>query len=125
MNQESASRLRDEHPLLYANTLAFDCEDGWFGLLQRLSDKVEAINQKEETPIVAVQVKEKFGGLRFYVNGHHAEAARAISDAEAESYTVCETCGSKGSLRKVGWWKTLCDDCCATREAATFHPTFT
>ncbi len=115
MNQESTSKLRDEHPLLYANMLAFDCEDGWLGLLQELSDKVEAINQKEETPIVAVQVKEKFGGLRFYVSQHDVEAARAISDAQAKSYAVCETCGSAGSLRKEGWWKTLCDDCCNNR----------
>lgn len=66
-------------------------------------------NLVENIP-VATQVKEKFGGLRFYVaNGtekHHA----LIHVIEKLSYRVCEECGSmEGTmLYPIGWHRTLC-----------------
>jgi hypothetical protein len=58
---------------------------------------------------VAVQVKEKFGGLRFYVqaatNTHHSY----ISFAESMSYRTCEECGNPGKTYTDGWHMTLCD----------------
>ncbi len=56
------------------------------------------------------QVKEKFGGLCFYVGTSSPEILDRISQATRESYTICEVTGSPGKLRKdIGWWKTLCD----------------
>ena len=58
------------------------------------------------------QVKEKFGGLRFYVGGTTDMFHNLIDDMENASYTICETCGNSGSLRtERSWVKTLCDDC--------------
>jgi len=44
------------------------CEDGWFDLLYDMCYKVDSLikNQSREIKVVAKQVKEKFGGLRFY-----------------------------------------------------------
>jgi len=42
----------------------FSCGDGWFSILTELSEKIDAIDKKNV--VVADQVKEKFGGLRFY-----------------------------------------------------------
>lgn len=59
------------------------------------------------------QVKEKFGGLRFYVSCcPSSEVFGAINMTEALSYWTCEVCGNKGSRRRNGnWLKTLCDEC--------------
>lgn len=68
---------------------------------------------------VAVQVKEKFGTLRFYVRGvrSRSEAVRHyIEFAEYISSRTCEVCGAPGELRKGGWWRTLGDEH-ATKEA--------
>jgi len=60
----------------------------------------------------AVQVKEKFGGLRFYVHNAGDEIHGMISMAEQMSFKICEKCGKPGSLHKRGGWlKTLCTKC--------------
>jgi hypothetical protein len=56
-----------------------------------------------------VQVKEKFGALRFYINTGSDEIFKKIHSYENQSYEICETCGEKGELRLVGWYKTLCN----------------
>lgn len=87
----------------------FECGDGWFGLLDRLSAKLEAINQKGQFKIEASQVKEKFGSLRFYTNGAPDEADKLISKAEKESARTCERCGKRGKIMSnVGWYTCLC-----------------
>lgn len=42
----------------------FACGDGWFPLILDLSSKIKKIDEQDR--VVADQVKEKFGGLRFY-----------------------------------------------------------
>jgi hypothetical protein len=59
--------------------------------------------------ITASQVKEKFGGLRFYTNGYTDEVSAMISMAESMSYRTCEVCGSPGRSNSYGWISTLCD----------------
>ena len=55
-----------------------------------------------------LQVKEKYGGLRFYCS---PDLPR-ISEIENLSETVCEECGLPGSTRNIrGWFRTLCKRC--------------
>ena len=65
----------------------------------------------------AIQVKEKFGGLRFYVDGADNEVYGMITMAEAMSYVTCEQCGNPGSLHhRGGWLKTVCSKCAVKLE---------
>lgn len=64
-----------------------------------------------EAHTVATQVKEKYGGLRFYISGGSEEAYNAIEEAGDESYRTCEHCGEPGKCNERGWLATLCDDC--------------
>ena len=59
--------------------------------------------------ITASQVKEKFGGLRFYTNGYNEAVSAMISMAESMSYRTCEVCGNPGRSNNYGWISTLCD----------------
>jgi hypothetical protein len=59
--------------------------------------------------ITASQVKEKFGGLRFYINGYTDEVRGMIRMAESMSYRTCEVCGNPGRSNNHGWISTLCD----------------
>jgi len=62
--------------------------------------------------IVASQVKEKYGGLRFYVEGASHRQYAVISFAESLSYHICEKCGSTKNVGQTqGWITTLCEDC--------------
>ena len=58
---------------------------------------------------VAVQVKEKFGGLRFYVHAATDKHYDYISFAESMSYRTCEECGAPGKRYTDGWHRVLCD----------------
>lgn len=59
----------------------------------------------------AAQVKEKFGGLRFYMTSGDDEIYQAISEAETLSHYTCEECGNHGKKRDLAWIRTLCDNC--------------
>jgi hypothetical protein len=81
-----------------------DVGKGWASLLDKIYD-----NLRPETQVL--QVKEKFGGLRFYVGGATTEEFDVIDQAEEDSYTICEQCGKEGKLREdLGWILTLCDE---------------
>lgn len=42
------------------------CGDGWFSLLDEMCHKITTMTKKTDTEVIAHQVKEKFGSLRFY-----------------------------------------------------------
>lgn len=81
-------------------------------------DELElAIEQAiEDLPTIA-QIKEKFGGLRFYVSSTSDENHAIISFAEQMASRTCEVCGAPGTIRGGNWMKTLCDTHHAQREA--------
>lgn len=84
--------------------------DGWFGLLLEASVALEALDLR----IAAVQVKEKFGTLRFYIGGPDDRDERVnaiVRRAEERSCVECEDCGAAGERRGGGWIRTLCDNC--------------
>jgi hypothetical protein len=85
----------------------FEVGLGWFPLIKDLiTDLIELGWNKE-----VCQVKEKFGGLRFYINAATSEAHKRISQAEIESMSICEVTGKPGKLRTdIGWYRTLCDE---------------
>ena len=77
---------------------------GWHSLIDRLYDC------KPEDTIVT-QVKEKFGGLRFYVSGTTDEFMDEIESAEMRSERMCEVCGNGADIKNIhGWYKCLCDE---------------
>lgn len=64
----------------------------------------------EECPqVIAAQVKEKFGTLRFYYDGGDEYVSGLVSMAEWASANICETCGERGKLRGQTWLYTACD----------------
>lgn len=55
------------------------------------------------------QIKEKFGGLRFYYYGGDEQIHGMVRMAELWAGRTCEKCGNKGERRQGGWVRTLCD----------------
>ena len=79
-------------------------------ITQEQIDEAKAKLDEETLKVpVAVQVKEKFGGLRFYVQAATKEHYNYISFAESMSYRTCESCGAEGKTYTDGWHRTLCD----------------
>jgi hypothetical protein len=85
----------------------FDIDEGWYPLVKELI--VDLINLNWDKQVC--QVKEKFGGLRFYINGGSDDIFKRITKAENDSYEICEVTGKSGKLRTdLGWYVTLCDE---------------
>ena len=95
-----------------------ECEHGWDELLKPLFDYIEKFNKENPgNEIIISQVKEKFGGLRFYVDNSTPELDKMIEEACADSFNVCETCGSRENVGITGgsWYSTVCESCLIER----------
>ena len=107
--------LYEQHGLDMRNTCmcwGFEVGDGWFKLIDELSGKLtEWNNENPEEVVHATQVKEKFGYLHFYLDGHYEETSQMIREAEDKSEITCESCGEPGKMNKGGWLSVQCDKC--------------
>lgn len=136
MRQELDQILCEKYPEIFVNRYAdktttamfwgFSCGDGWFNIVERLCgiiqghiesnrDRIKWCKQTGQEPpeeipqVVATQVKEKYGTLRFYYDGGDEFIHGATYMAEAMSAKTCEVCGNPGHVRGGGWVRTLCD----------------
>lgn len=84
------------------------CGSGWYGIIKRLIEDLIELGWDKQI----CQIKEKFGGLRFYINSGNDAIWQRIALAEEESYNTCETCGTTEQIgRTRGWITTLCKPC--------------
>ena len=123
MKQELEKKLVEKYPKIFGqirstpqqSCMAFGIEtgDGWYWLLDNLCKGLQHnIDNNGQPQIVAAQVKEKFGGLRFYVNSATDEQYAIISFVEDLSYSICESCGSTENISQTeGYIRTLCSSC--------------
>lgn len=102
------------------------CGLGWkkliFGLVDELDKIWEGFQGKRGNRNWAIlQVKEKFGGLRFYVGypeydaedamARRERSSEAIRLAEEKSFKICERCGKPGTTTGQGYIATVCWKC--------------
>jgi len=105
--------IKSRCPRLYRKGIVFECGRGWSDIILDLSLQIEDILRKnhEESEMYAVQVKEKYGTLRFYMSSETDEIIDLISDTEALSSQTCESCGAPARMRGFRWVETKCDKC--------------
>ena len=123
MKPELQKQLVEKYPKIFGEVgstpqqscMAFgiECGDGWYWLIDQLCKELQFnIDKNGQAQIVAAQVKEKFGGLRFYIGSGSDEQFAAIHLAETMSYTICELCGTtEGVGQTEGWISSLCEKC--------------
>ena len=132
MKQELQEKLYKAYPSIFkqkdltcketAMCWGFACGDGWYTLIDELCGNIENRlrnvnrNKPKDDQLIceAVQVKEKFGGLRFYIYGGDDYISGLIDLAESLSHHICSECGNKSdhinNLAR-GWIYTLCTEC--------------
>lgn len=102
-------------------TASFEHKPGWIPTIVSLHRKILALVDD----YIIYQIKEKFGGLRFYAqpiildswspeNKYHITQIfnHLITSAETSSLNICEVCSKPGTLTVHNYWyKTRCDDC--------------
>jgi hypothetical protein len=100
-------KIIKDYPKLYSNLSYLEIPEGQCSLVYELSSKLEPFANEEH---YASQVKENFGGLRFYMDGFISKTEEKIIAAyEKKSYDVCIGCGWKGKMFKtLGVYCGLC-----------------
>ncbi len=58
-----------------------------------------------------IQIKEKYGSLRWYDAGNTAKGHEIIRKYETLSETICIRCGKPATRITTGWISPYCDDC--------------
>lgn len=61
--------------------------------------------------VIATQVKEKFGSLRFYYQGGDEYVSGVTNLMSAMSDTTCDNCGAIGAKGGKGWLSVKCAPC--------------
>lgn len=136
--EKFAKHMEQQYPKMFAEPYGgFAVGKGWYPILEQLcaniQQHIEWVNSTRERllvrneydnpipdecpQVVVEQIKEKFGGLRFYYQGGDDQIHGMVRMAEAWASVACEECGSPGERRGGGWIKTLCDTHAQEREA--------
>lgn len=121
MTPELESLLCQRYPKIFAmgdlNTSnpmshwGIECGDGWFDLINDLCHQIQAhVDSTDAEQIIASQIKEKYGELRFYYTGSDDAVDEMVNDAESRSVETCEYCGRPGQITEGqrGWLRTRC-----------------
>jgi hypothetical protein len=113
-----AKRMEEKYPKMFSKPYGgFAIGEGWWPIIESLCANIQSHtdwwNTNRETrpvveQVVVAQIKEKFGGLRFYYDGGDDTIRGMVRMAEAWADRSCEECGAPGMTGGKGWIKTLC-----------------
>lgn len=125
-----AEKMEKAYPEMFGRPYGgFAVDPGWWPILEALCGQIHHhVKWKQEQKdkygrgdgcpdVIVEQIKEKFGGLRFYYQGGDDTVDGMVRMAESWASCVCEECGLPGRSRSGGWIKTLCDKHEAERQA--------
>jgi hypothetical protein len=123
------NQMEERFPKMFANPYGgVACGEGWWPIIQSLCAHIQGhidwANSTRErllkdnpynhpipdevTQVTVNQIKEKFGGLRFYYSGGDDTVDGMVRMAESWAGHACETCGAPGTSGGRGWITTLC-----------------
>jgi hypothetical protein len=125
-----AEMMEERYPKMFSEAYGGFCiGEGWWPIIHSLCEQIQShIDWVESTrerllasnphghaipdkisQVVVRQIKEKFGGLRFYFDGGDETIYGMVRMAEAWANHSCEECGSPATKQTSGWIKNLCD----------------
>ena len=135
MKKELQDKLYAEFPKIFADKDKSKQEscmywglaigDGWYDIFHRLLTTLQWQTDKNSyKQVVAEQVKEKFGSMRFYYRFEETEQSKNCEFDRPNEYLrglvdfatgmtgeICDVCGKKGdSGSKTGWIRVRCDE---------------
>jgi hypothetical protein len=127
MREELDKKLCEDFPKIFKDRdgdmrftlmcFGFCHGDGWYNIVRNMCYVIQfhidqmPQDQQELCQVVAIQVKEKFGSLRFYYSGGDSYINGVVGMATLMSSVTCEQCGNPGTLNRGGWISCLCQAC--------------
>lgn len=95
--------------------ISWEFPKGWFDLVDQLCQEIQSYcdEHPEYEQVKCDQIKEKFGGLRFYINSGTDEVYEIIGKYAKKSTKLCNECSCTDCeiVRTKGWILYLCKPC--------------
>ena len=109
LHNETFEPFRD----MFKQSFGVSTNPGWYPMVEKLLLDFRAL-PREDGMVRVNQIKEKFGGLRVYVevsgSGDFKERVRGmIEQAEKQASRTCEFCSNPGVLRSAEWMRVTCE----------------
>lgn len=129
-------RMKESYPEMFSRPYGgIAVGKGWWPVISALCSNIyahiEYVKNRREwavkndhpvpelvPPVIICQIKEKFGGLRFYYDGGDDQIHGMVQMAESWAARSCEECGAPGEPGGSGWIRTLCPTHRAEADAA-------
>jgi len=133
MTRELEEKLFEKYPKIFSGKdepiiqnlmpFGFECGDGWFWLIDTMCDHIQSyIDLNGLDQIKALQVKEKYGTLRFYYSYGNEKIDGIVSHTEWLSGHTCEYCGSTKDVGiTTGWNVVMCHEDWMKSDYKEFH----
>ena len=91
---------------------------GWraaFGeqMCEEINNEILTWDKTEREQFHVAQIKEKWGGLRFYVSHGSKKLYEIIDKYEQMSKFICIDCGAPATKMSTRWISPYCDECAA------------
>jgi len=128
--KQDLNKLREKYPKVFPHAISldeekgtnfkwwgFECGPGWYEILDSAGLAITALikqaeNDKKKLKFETLQIKEKFGDLRWYYRCSDKRVDGIILMAEVMSSKTCEKCGKPGAIdTEATWYAVLCKRC--------------
>jgi hypothetical protein len=114
--------IRAKYPLFTGRNIGTQTAPGWWPILEEafIALTEQAAKLPPGKSVNIVQIKEKFGGLRIYLDivgtevgddfeSFYSPMLDIVRAASAKAIHTCEFCGNPGKQESIfGWIKTVC-----------------
>lgn len=97
--------------------------DGWrkvFGerMCEEIKKELDKLPEEDRLKYRILQIKEKYGYLRWYSNWHTNKISKIVHKYEDLSKQTCIKCGAAATKVSLGWVSPWCEEC--AKEVAKF-----
>lgn len=106
---KSLYELIAEYPIFQGTPCGVSVRSGWVPLLEDLAKDLADVQGLQ-----VLQVKQKFGGLRVYVDSEDPRVFEAVARVEERALRTCEACSGGDDVKTSfdkGRVQTLCKLC--------------
>ncbi len=127
MNNDLQNKLFDNYPVIFSAknepvtvpVWSIETGDGWYHLIDTLCKGIQRYLRLQReynsdfniSPVIATQVKEKFGQLRFYYTGGDSYVDGMVTIISHLSAKTCAECGIIGDMHRSYMVRSLCTIC--------------
>lgn len=118
-HDDFCKELYKKYSKLFYEEPYVECPEGWYEIIDELTEQIyNASREFVDGSVKVAYIKEKFGGLRYYVDydlpdEQIVELEQIVRKWEKLSYKICIICGTEENVKPVKkyWENPICYNC--------------